>query len=73
VSSGLVFMECLTYLERASDQCSSIALLMLARHNEEILTNHYDYVRHLHEGTDKHYASELRRRRAEYVDRLYHI
>ena len=73
VASGLVFMECLTYLERASDQCSSIALLMLARHNEEILTNHYDYVRHLHEGTDKHYASELRRRRAEYVDRLYHI
>ena len=73
VSSGLVFMECLTYLERASDQCSSIALLMLARHNEAILTNHYDYVRHLHEGTDKHYAAELRRRREQYVDPLYHI
>ncbi len=73
VSSGLVFMEALTHLERASDQCSSIALLMLARHNEEILTNHYDYVRHLHEGTDKHYASELRRRREQYVDQLYHV
>ena len=73
VSSGLVFMECLTYLERASDQCSSIALLMLARHNDAILANHYDYIRHLHEGTDKHYASELRRRREQYVDRLYHI
>ncbi len=73
VSSGLVFMEALTYLERASDQCSSIALLMLARHNETILVSHSDYLRHLHEGTDKQYADELRRRRTQYVDRLYHI
>ncbi len=73
VSSGLVFMETLTYLERASDQCSSIALLMLARHNESILASHSDYLRHLHEGTDKQYAEELRRRRTQYVDQLYHI
>ena len=73
ISSGLVFMECLTYLERASDQCSSIALLMLARHNDQILANHYDYVRQLHEGTDKQYAAELRRRREQYVDPLYRI
>lgn len=37
VGSGLVFMETLTYLERASDQCSSIAVMMLARNNENIL------------------------------------
>ena len=73
VTSGLVFMDAMTHLERASDHCSAIAVLMLARTNAEILGNHYDYLRHLHEGTDKHYASELRRRRAEYVDRLYHI
>ncbi len=73
VSSGLVFMETLTYLERASDQCSSIALLMLARHNEAILGSHSDYLRHLHEGTDKQYADEMRRRRTQYVDQLYHI
>ncbi len=73
VSSGLVFMETLTYLERASDQCSAIALLMLARHNEAILSSHSDYLRHLHEGTDKQYADEMRRRRTQYVDQLYHI
>ena len=73
LTSGLVFMEALTHLERASDHCSAIAVLMLARNNEEILGNHYDYLRHLHEGTDKHYADELRRRRAQYVDQLYHI
>ena len=73
VTSGLVFMDALTQLERTSDQCSSIALLMLSRNNTEILGNHYDYLRHLHEGTDKHYASELRRRREQYVDQLYKL
>ena len=73
VTSGLIFIDALTHLERASDHCSSIAVLMLARDNAEILANHYDYVRHLHEGTDKHYASELRRRREQYVDQLYKL
>ena len=73
VTSGLVFMDALTHLERTSDHCSSIAILMLARNNSEILGNHYDYLRHLHEGTDKHYASELRRRREQYVDKLCRI
>ena len=73
VTSGLVFMDALTHLERASDHCSSIAVLMLARNNADILGNHYDYLRHLHEGTDKHYASELRRRREQYVDQLYKL
>ena len=73
VTSGLVFMDALTHLERASDHCSAIAVLMLARTNADILGNHYDYLRHLHEGTDKHYASELRRRREEYVDQLYKL
>ena len=73
VTSGLVFMDALTHLERASDHCSAIAVLMLARDNAQILDNHYDYLRHLHEGTDKHYASELRRRREQYVDQLYKL
>ena len=73
VTSGLVFMDAMTHLERASDHCSAIAVLMLARSNAEILGNHYDYLRHLHEGTDKHYASELRRRREQHVDQLYKL
>ena len=73
ITSGLIFIDALTHLERVSDHCSSIAVLMLARNNKEILANHYDYVRQLHEGTDKHYAAELRRRREQYVDQLYHL
>ncbi len=73
VSSGLVFMEALTYFERASDQCSSIAVLMLARHNEEILQDHYLYLRQIHEGNDEAYRSELERRRGQYIKPLQQI
>ena len=70
VGCGLVFMEALTYLERASDQCSSIAVMMLARSNEEILVNHYDYLREIHTGSDIAYQAERERRREQYISPL---
>jgi len=70
VGSGLVFMETLTYLERASDQCSSIAVMMLARNNESILQNHYDYLREIHAGNDAAYIAEKDRRREQYIKPL---
>ncbi len=70
VGSGLVFMETLTYLERASDQCSSIAVMMLARNNEDILQNHYDYLREIHSGSDVAYLAERDRRREQYIKPL---
>lgn len=73
VSSGLVFMEALTYLERASDQCSSIAVMMLARNNEEILQNHYDYLKEIHSGNDAAYREEKDRRRQQYIAPLKQI
>ncbi len=73
VSSGLVFMESLTYLERASDQCSSIAVMMLARKNEAILQNHYEYLREIHAGNDAAYMAELERRREQYIKPLKEI
>ncbi|MGN0976839.1 MAG: Na/Pi cotransporter family protein [Faecousia sp.] len=73
VGSGLVFMETLTYLERASDQCSSIAVMMLARNNENILENHYDYLREIHTGGDVAYDSERERRREQYIKPLKEI
>ena len=67
VSSGLVFMETLTYMERASDQCSSIAVMMMARSNEAILHNHYDYLKEVHAGNDAAYNAERDRRREQYI------
>jgi len=73
VDTGLVFMEALTYLERASDQCSSIAVMMLSRDNEAILHNHYDYLREIHSGNDATYAAETDRRRKQYIEPLKQI
>ena len=70
VSSGLVFMEVLTYMERASDQCSSIAVMMLARNNEDILHNHYNYLHEIHQGNDAAYNAECERRREQYITPL---
>ena len=73
IGSGLVFMEALTYLERVSDHCSSIAVVMLARNNEAILQNHYDYLREIHSGNDVAYLSERERRREQYIKPLKEI
>ena len=70
IGSGLVFMETLTHLERVSDHCSSIAVMMLARNNEAILQNHYDYLREIHAGNDVAYMSERERRREQYIKPL---
>ncbi len=67
VNTGLVFMEVLTYLERASDQCSSIAVLMLARNDKKILQNHHDYLKQIHAGSDEGYRAALESRRVQYI------
>lgn len=70
IPSGLVFMEALTHLERASDHCSSIAVMMLARTNETILHNHYEYLRMIHAGNDEAYRAEREYRREQYITPL---
>ena len=67
ISSGLVFMEALTHIERASDHCSSVAVMMLARNNPDILHNHYAYLRDIHSGNDAMYRAERNRRREQYI------
>ena len=73
VDTGLVFMDLLTHLERAADQCSSIAMLMLGRHNEEIMKNHHRYLQELHESGDRSYLDELESRRLQYLVPLEQI
>ncbi len=70
VDTGLIFMESLTYLERASDHCSSIAVMMLARYDDAILHNHHDYLRGVHMGNDVFYNEEEARRREQYIEPL---
>ena len=73
ISSGLAFMEALTHIERASDHCSSVAVMMLARNNPDILHNHYEYLRDIHSGNDALYRDERNRRREQYIQPLKEI
>ena len=70
IGAGLVFLDTLTYLERVADQCSSCAILILSQENEEILKNHQEYLRMLHQGTDANYNADYKIYRKRYMDRL---
>lgn len=67
IDSGLIFMDMLTYFERTADQCSSIAMLMLAKNNEEIMKNHHLYLQELHSSDDQSYLAEQANRREQYL------
>lgn len=67
INSGIIFMDALTHLERAADQCSSIAMLILGKNNEDILKNHHHYLNELHSCTDQSYLAEEKNRREQYL------
>ena len=67
VGVGLIFMETLTYLERAADQCSSIAIAMLARDNKSIMQNHHEYLRSIHQSSEVSYLSQKEMRHQQYI------
>ncbi len=73
INSGLVFMDMLTYFERTADQCSSIAMLLLAKNNEEIMKNHHLYLQELHTSTDQSYLAEQDNRKEQYLIPLKNI
>ncbi len=67
INSGLVFLDALTHLERAADQCSSLAMLILGKHNEEITKNHHQYLHDLHTSGNRSYLAEQEARREEFL------
>ena len=73
ISSGLIFMESLTHLERAADHCSSIGVMMLARDNVKILNNHHKYLQEIHNGSDAGYDAACAKRREQYLAPLQNI
>lgn len=73
INSGLIFMDALTYLERAADQCSSIAMLILSKNNAAILQNHHQYLAELHSCSDQSYLAEHKNRKEQYLVPLENI
>ncbi len=70
INGGLIFLDVLTYLERTADQCSSIAMLLLGKNNDEISQNHHLYMQELHASTDQSYLAEQENRRKQYLTPL---
>ncbi len=73
INSGLIFMDMLTYFERTADQCSSIAMLMLGKNNEEIMKNHHLYLQELHASGDQSYLAEQENRKEQYLIQLQNV
>lgn len=73
ITAGIYFIETLTYLERASDQCSSIAMLLLSMRDPEIRRNHHEYIHNLHKEQDGPYVKELYSRRSQFYDPLVKV
>lgn len=73
INSGLNFMDMLTYFERTADQCSSIAMLILGKSNEEIMKNHHLYLQELHASGDQSYLAEQENRKVQYLVPLENI
>ena len=73
INSGLIFMDILTYIERTADQCSNIAMLLLAKDNEEIMKNHHLYLQKLHDTADQSYLAEQENRREQYLTPLKNV
>lgn len=70
INAGIVFIEVLTYMERAADQCSGVAMLMLARDNNTIQMNHHAYLRSLHADGGAEYKAEFKMRHDQYMVKL---
>lgn len=73
INAGLIYMDILTYIERTADQCSSIAMLMLGKNNEQIMKNHHVYLHELHASGDQSYLAEQGNRREQYLVPLSNI
>lgn len=73
INAGLIYMDILTYIERTADQCSSIAMLMLGKNNEQIMKNHHVYLHELHASGDQSYLAEQSNRREQYLVPLSNI
>lgn len=67
--NGILFQNILQHLERISDQCSDLAVYMLARTDESINGNEHRYLQVLHRSGNPEYRAAFERQHEKY-DRL---
>ena len=67
VNVGIMFVELLTNIERASDQCSNIGVFVIGKNDASVFNNHHTYLRELHKGNDPIYSTEFRTKHEKYL------
>lgn len=70
ISVGLMFIELLTNIERAADQCSNVGVFILGKTSDKILNSHHTYLRELHKGSDPIYSNEFNEKYDKYITPL---
>jgi phosphate:Na+ symporter len=70
VYAGLTFLDILTNVERIADQCSNIGIYTLSMTDSEIMKDHHNYVRWLHQGGDPLFNTEYKQEHDKYFERL---
>lgn len=70
VYAGLTFLDILVNVERIADQCSNVGIYTLSLTDSEVMQNHHDYIRYLHQGNDELFNGEYQAAREKYFGRL---
>lgn len=70
VYAGLTFLDILINVERIADQCSNIGIYTLSMTDTEIMKDHHNYVRWLHQGGDPLFNTEYQQEHDKYFERL---
>ena len=73
VFNGTYFQNILLNLERVSDQCSDLAVYMLARHDDSISGREHQYLHNLHHSNNTNYKQAFKNYYKKYFDQLKEI
>lgn len=70
IFNGTYFQNILLNLERVSDQCSDIAVYLLAKKDDSIIGHEHQYLHNLHHSNNKTYRDAFKEYYAKYFDQL---
>ena len=73
VFNGTYFQNILLNLERVSDQCSDLAVYLLARHDDTISGREHQYLHNLHHSNNTNYKQAFKTFYKKYFDQLKEI
>lgn len=68
--AGMTYLDILVNIERISDQCSNLGVYTLSQSDSSIMSNHHEYIRQLHRGTNEEFNEKYGQARRKYFGEL---